>query len=108
MRNIVRNGAHCKKNPEKTQVQKRYVIVAYHASDKNLGLICERQIVAENKINHNLVERHTCNVEGTLMQKEQHGGRRGLMDRASASYPHGAKGLGFNPPWRPNLCMLTL
>ena len=72
MRTIVRNGAHCKKDPEKTQVQKRYVIVAYHASDKNLGLICERQIVAENKINHNLVARHTCNVEGTLMQKERH------------------------------------
>ena len=33
-------------------------------------------------------------------------GRRGLMDRASASYLHGAKGLGFNPPWRQKLYML--
>ena len=30
-------------------------------------------------------------------------GRRGLMDRASASYPHGVKGLGFKPPWRQKL-----
>ena len=30
-------------------------------------------------------------------------GRRGLMDRASASYPHGVKGLGLKPPWRQKL-----
>ena len=33
-------------------------------------------------------------------QKERKNmGRCGLMDTASASSPHGAKGLGFNPPW---------
>ena len=37
-------------------------------------------------------------------------GHRGLIDRASASYPHGAKGLGFNPLWRQKLynCNLYL
>ena len=30
-------------------------------------------------------------------------GRRGLMDRASAFYPHGVKGLGLKPPWRQKL-----
>ena len=37
-------------------------------------------------------------------------GGRDLMDRASASYPHGVKGLGFKPPWRQKLyhCNLYL
>ena len=37
-------------------------------------------------------------------------GRRGLMDRASASYPQGVKGLGLESPWRQKLydCNLYL
>ena len=34
--------------------------------------------------------------------------RRGLMDRASASYPCSSKGLGFNPPWGQKLYICNL